>query len=116
MRVVAIVNPISGAGMDPTAAERRVAMIRDELRRRDLRGSIHLTERSNHAWQLATQAAADRADLVIVWGGDGTVNEVGRGLMGTSTALGLIPAGSGNGLAAALAVPRDVHAAIAVAL
>jgi YegS/Rv2252/BmrU family lipid kinase len=116
MKILAIVNPVSGAGMDPSAASHRVAMIRDELKRRDLDGAIQLTERSGHAWQMASRAADDRADLVIVWGGDGTVNEAGRGLAGTSTALGLIPAGSGNGLAGALGVPREPHAAIAVAL
>ena len=45
------------------------------------------------------RAVADRADLVIVWGGDGTLNEVGAALLGTDTAIGLVPAGSGNGLA-----------------
>jgi diacylglycerol kinase (ATP) len=116
MRIVAIVNPISGAGMDSHAAGRRVAMIRDELKRRGLDSTIHLTERAGHARELAAAAAAAHADLVIAWGGDGTVNEVGTGLTGTSTALGLIPAGSGNGLAGALGVPRDPRAAIARAI
>ena len=50
---------------------------------------------------------------MIVWGGDGTVNEAGSVLMGSPTALGLVPAGSGNGLAAALGVSRDPAAALA---
>jgi YegS/Rv2252/BmrU family lipid kinase len=116
MRIVAIVNPVSGAGMDPTVAGQRVAMIRDELRARGLSADIHLTERGGHARELAEQAVAARADLAIAWGGDGTVNEAGGGLAGSPTALGLIPAGSGNGLAAALRVPRDPRGAIAVAL
>ena len=53
---------------------------------------------------------------MIVWGGDGTVNEVGGELAGSSTALGLIPAGSGNGLAGGLGMPRDPHEALATAL
>ena len=116
MRIVAIVNPVSGAGMNPHAATRRIAMIRDDLARRQLEASIHLTERAGHARELARTAVADRTDLVIVWGGDGTVNEVGGALAGSTTALGLIPAGSGNGLAGGLGVPRDPHAAIATAL
>jgi diacylglycerol kinase (ATP) len=56
------------------------------------------------------------AERVVVWGGDGTVNEVGGALLGTSVSLGLVPAGSGNGLAAALRVPRDPRVAIAAAL
>ncbi len=116
MRIAAIINPMSGAGLDPTIAGRRVAMIRDELGRRGLSASIHVTEGPGHGRELAESAVADRAELVIVWGGDGTVNEVGSGLVGTTTALGLIPAGSGNGLAAALGVPKEPHAAIATAL
>ncbi len=116
MHVVAIVNPVSGAGMDPDVAGRRVTMIRDELGRRGLHPLVHLTERRDHARELAAAAVADRAELVIVWGGDGTVNEAGGALAGSTTVLGLIPAGSGNGLANALGVPRDPHAAIAWAL
>jgi len=116
MSIVAIVNPVSGAGMNRHAARRRVDMIRDELARRQLSASIHLTERPRHARDLARAAVAERANLVIVWGGDGTVNEVGGALAGSPTALGLIPAGSGNGLAGGLGVPRDPHAALATAL
>ena len=116
MRIVAIVNPMSGAGMDPAVANGRLAMIRDEVGRRRLDCSVHLTERAGHARELAARAAEDRTDLVIVWGGDGTVNEVGGGLGGSQTAMGLIPAGSGNGLAAALGVSRDPRAALATAL
>ena len=116
MRIAAIVNPVSGAGMDPHAANRRVTLIRDELTRRQLSATIDLTRAAGHARDLARAAVADRADLVIVWGGDGTVNEVGGELAGSPTALGLIPAGSGNGLAGGLGIPRDPQAALATAL
>lgn len=116
MRIVAIVNPKSGAGLQPHAARRRVELIRDELKQRDLSAAIHFTERSGHARELAAAAVADRADLVIVWGGDGTVNEAGSAIAGSTTALGLIPAGSGNGLAGGLGVPRRPRAALAIAL
>ena len=116
MSIVAIVNPMSGAGLDPNVAGQRVAMIRDELQRRKLDATIQLTERSGHGRQLAAAAAAANIDLVIVWGGDGTVNEVGSGLAGSRTALGLIPAGSGNGLAGALGIPRAPQAALATIL
>jgi YegS/Rv2252/BmrU family lipid kinase len=116
MRIVAIVNPLSGAGLDPSVANARVAMIRDELKGRSVDAAITITERAGHAREIAARAAVDGVDLVIVWGGDGTANEVGGALAGTRIPLGLIPAGSGNGLAAALAVPRDPKAAIATAL
>ena len=115
MSIVAIINPISGAGADPASAARRVALVRAEAERRGLRADIHLTERAGHARELAAASAAAGADLVIVWGGDGTINEAGAGLLGSATAIGLVPAGSGNGLANVLAVPRDPLTALAVA-
>jgi diacylglycerol kinase (ATP) len=116
VKVVAIINPISGAGADTHAAERRVALLTAELERRNLHVNIHLTAHAGHAHALGRAAAADLADLVIVWGGDGTVNETGAALLDTRTALGLVPAGSGNGLAAALGTPFEPRAAIAAAL
>ena len=116
MRVVAIINPISGAGMDPSAATRRATLIRDELTKRDLKPSIEITRRGGHARELALAAVQDRADLLIVWGGDGTLNEVGTAAAGSETAIGIIPAGSGNGFAAALGIPRDPVRALAKAL
>jgi YegS/Rv2252/BmrU family lipid kinase len=116
VKLAAIINPISGAGADVHAANRRTAMLREEFDRRRLRGQIALTTGAGHAHQLARLAAEDGADLVIVWGGDGTVNEAGAALIGTDTALGLVPSGSGNGLAASLCCPRDARRAIAAAL
>ena len=116
MKVVAIVNPISGAGADTRAFVGRRALLREELARRGLQGDVHVTHYAGHAHALARAAAADSADLVIVWGGDGTVNEVGTALLDTGSALGLVPSGSGNGLAASLGTPFVARAAIAAAL
>jgi diacylglycerol kinase (ATP) len=115
-QVVAIINPVSGAGMDSSIAERRRSLVARELDRRNLRGDVRLTERGGHARELAAAAAAAAVPLVIVWGGDGTLNEAAGELTGTGSAIGLIPAGSGNGLAASLRVPREPHAALARAL
>ena len=116
MSIVAIINPISGAGADASAAARRSALVRSEAERRGMRAVIHVTERAGHARDLAAASAAAGAELVIVWGGDGTLNEAGTALLGSETTLGVVPAGSGNGLAAALGIPRDPRAALAVAL
>jgi diacylglycerol kinase (ATP) len=113
VQISAIINPVSGAGLDTTAAGRRASLLTDRLRHAGLTASIHFTERAGHARELAAGAVSSRADLVIVWGGDGTLNEAGAALVNSSTALGLVPAGSGNGLAAALGTPRDPEAAIA---
>lgn len=116
MSIVAIINPISGAGANPAVAAQRIALVRLEAERRGLPVEIHLTERGGHARELAAAAAAGGASLVLVWGGDGTINEAGSALRHTGSTLGVVPAGSGNGLAAALAVPRQPSEAIAVAL
>jgi len=113
MHVVAIVNPISGAKASPAAAALRADLLRAEAQRRGLEVDIHLTTHAGHARELATAAAAAGVDLVIAWGGDGTINETGSALVGTGTTLGIVPAGSGNGLANALAVPRLPQAALA---
>ena len=116
MSIVAIINPISGAGADRAAGARRIALVRSEVERRGLRAEIHVTERAGHAHHLAAASAAAGAQLVIVWGGDGTMNEAGAGVLHSDTAVALVRAGSGNGLAAALGVPRDPRAALAIAL
>jgi diacylglycerol kinase (ATP) len=110
--VVAVINPRSGAGLDPQAAVKRTALVRDVFARHRVDGAIHVTERGGHGRELAAAAVAGGADLVVVWGGDGTVNEVGSALVGSNTALGLVPAGSGNGLAASLCVPFEPVAAL----
>jgi YegS/Rv2252/BmrU family lipid kinase len=79
-------------------------------------GTVRLTESRGHALELARAAVAARVDLVCAWGGDGTVNEVARAVVGTGTALGVVPAGSGNGLARELRLPRDPSLAFRVAL
>ena len=93
-----------------------MALLHGELQQRALAADMHLTRGPGHANELARRAVADGAGLVIVWGGDGTVNETGAALMDTGCALGLVPSGSGNGLAAALGTPFEPRAAIAAAL
>ena len=116
MRIAAIINPISGAGADPARGAKRVEVLKEQLERRGLRAAMTITTHAGHARELATAAADEGVDLVVVWGGDGTVNEAGAALLGSETALGLVPAGSGNGLAAALSTPHDPVAAIGRAL
>lgn len=70
------------------------------------------TQHSGHAVELAREYAEKGYDAVFAVGGDGTVNEVGRGLIGTDTALGIIPCGSGNGLARHLGISMDPFKAV----
>ena len=115
MSIVAIINPISGAGANRAAAAARASLVEAEARRRGLKAQVHFTERAGHARELAHASAQAGAGLVIVWGGDGTLNEAGAGLLGSATPLALVPSGSGNGLANALGTPHEPLAALAIA-
>lgn len=75
-------------------------------------GEVFVTERRGHARELATGAVQRGVRLVIAWGGDGTVNEVASALAFGSTPLGIVPSGSGNGLARDLEVAKDAGRAI----
>jgi diacylglycerol kinase family enzyme len=66
------------------------------------------TERKGHAIELTAAAAADRYDVVVAFGGDGTVNEAANGLAGSSTALTCLPGGSNNVFCKMLGIPNDV--------
>jgi YegS/Rv2252/BmrU family lipid kinase len=75
-------------------------------------GVLRSTQREGHARELAREAVADGAELVLAVGGDGTVNEVAEGLLDSETTLGVIPVGSGNGLARTLGIPLDPRRAL----
>jgi diacylglycerol kinase (ATP) len=99
VRVTAILNPRAGLGT------RRA---REALRRTHPawgRIEVHETTHPGHACALARDAAEAGDEAVLAVGGDGTANEVARGLLHSETALGLVPVGSGNGLARTLGVP-----------
>jgi diacylglycerol kinase family enzyme len=70
------------------------------------------TEHKGHGEQLARRAAADNRQLVLAYGGDGTYNEVARGLRGTSTAMGVLPGGTTSVLAYEFGVPRPAVRAL----
>jgi YegS/Rv2252/BmrU family lipid kinase len=77
---------------------------------------VFVTDAVGHARELATAAVTQGARLVMAWGGDGTINEVASALAFSDVALGIIPAGSGNGLARELGVDPRPAVAIADAL
>ena len=123
-RVSVIINPVSGPARRGSGSE-RVELASRALDRLDAKGDIRLTERGGHAHELAMEAVAAGAELVVAWGGDGTINEVARALVQRADeaapgqplpALGIIPGGSGNGLARELRIPFDPQAAIGHAL
>lgn len=101
--IVFIVNPHSG-----TSEKREMpALIDAKVDRRRFNHKVMVTEFQGHAAQVAKECAAKGTDIVVAVGGDGTVNEVARSIVHSQTALGIIPSGSGNGLARHLCIPLD---------
>lgn len=78
--------------------------------------SLHFTEFSGHGGELAKLAISQQATKIIVVGGDGTINEVASELIHKQIPLGIIPIGSGNGLARHLNIPMDFKSALNKAL
>lgn len=98
-----IINPKSGTFSKEGFGER----IRVQLERMGYRVSVKYTRGPGHATVLAAKAARRGVYAVLACGGDGTINEVAAGLINTNTALGILPAGSGNGLARHIGIPVD---------
>ena len=112
MRVAVLMNPVAGGAPPPDALRQRVALARQRLHAAGADGDVLVTAYPGHARELAADAAARGVDVVAAWGGDGTVNEVAGGLVHSGTALGIIPSGSGNGLARLLGIPARPAEAI----
>jgi len=108
--ILTIINPVSGTG-----SKEKIPRLIDTVVDNDRNDvSIILTEYPGHAHEIARQAVNDGIDVVVAIGGDGTVNEVGSALVGTSTALAIVPVGSGNGLARHLRIPMNASRALQV--
>lgn len=107
-RVIFIVNPKSGIFNKENIYE----TIGSSLDTRKYTYDIEFTEKPGHAIEISRHYAVSGADIVVAVGGDGSVNEVAQSLVGTEVALGIIPAGSGNGLAHFLKIPLNHKKAI----
>ncbi|MBI1743312.1 diacylglycerol kinase family lipid kinase [Candidatus Acetothermia bacterium] len=104
-----ILNPACGRGQ----GRKLLTQLQQELAKQKLEYELYRTERPIDATKAATEAGK-RFSVVVAAGGDGTVNEVVNGLVGTGVAFGVIPIGSGNDFAKCLNVPPDVRAAVQI--
>ena len=115
-----IINPISGSKETQNAKRKLPKLIMQTLDSEQWLPNITFTEYAGHAVELARQYARMGFDAVVAVGGDGTVNEVARGLVmgygnrpvSERTALGIMPMGSGNGFARHLGIPIRPQKAI----
>ena len=110
MKARLIINPISGTG-SKRGLDRYVA---DALSPLGWELETTYTQCHGDATRLAAEAVDMDYDAVLAAGGDGTVNETAAALCGSRTALGIIPCGSGNGLARHLGIPIDVREGVKV--
>ena len=110
-----VINPISGAGRADAGGAAEVEAARAAMARGGYDATVVVTTGPGHASEAARRACAEGVALVVAWGGDGTMNEIARVLAFGDVPLALVPAGSGNGLARDLGVPREPMAALAAA-
>ena len=115
MSTAIIINPISG-GARPEAARARAQIALAVVDAHGDPAEVFVTEGVGHARELAKAAVKRGARLVLAWGGDGTINEVASALAFDEVPMGIVPAGSGNGLARELGVHPRPERAIADAL
>lgn len=108
MKIRFIVNPHSGRAARTLPAVRAFAAAH--------LADVVLTAAPLHAAELAARAADDGCEVVVSVGGDGTMNEIAAGLMDRGVTLGLVPCGSGNGLALSLGISRTIPRALQVLL
>lgn len=105
-----IVNPIAGKGENQLAS----SLLEAYFPKAEYAVVIKKTEFIFHANELTKISILEGAEIIVACGGDGTINEVASCLVNTSVILGIVPMGSGNGLASNLKIPKDIRAALAI--
>ncbi len=104
MNYAFILNPVAGRKNDPSFLEK---LIDQFCRENKIKYLLWKTERPGHGRILAEEAVKSGFQCVVAIGGDGTINEIARGLMGTQVPLGIIPKGSANGFSREFGIPLD---------
>jgi len=107
-RIAFIINPNSGTGKK----ESLPTMIQEGLDAKKFQPEIVFTQYRGQGTELAKDFAAKGYEVIVAVGGDGTVNEIASSIIHTNSTLGIIPIGSGNGLARHLNIPMNVKKAI----
>jgi YegS/Rv2252/BmrU family lipid kinase len=107
-KFVYFINPISGTGGKGLLLD----IIKNKTAEKNIPFEILHTNAAGDYAYLKEKIAAEKITDVIVCGGDGTVNQVANGLLGVPVNIGIIPMGSGNGLAFAAKIPKRIHTAL----
>lgn len=109
-KIFFIINPIAGKGKGKIVE----SQIQQFFRSKNIEFQTFLTKKSGHATELVQELITENPTIIVACGGDGTINEVAQALIGTTISLGIIPIGSGNGLAANLHIPKEINKAFEV--
>lgn len=107
-KILFIINPISGT-IKKNKVEEKIELFLDK----SFEKKIIYTNAPKHATQIANENSM-KYNIIVAVGGDGTINEISRGLINKNAAMGIIPLGSGNGLARHLKIPLNVKKAIKI--
>lgn len=111
-KIVFIVNPKSGV----KTKNQLIDKINSILSSKNQPYEIIYTEYAGHGKEIAKELASQKTYMVVAVGGDGSVNEIASGLVHSSTILGIIPTGSGNGFAHHFNIPEKHELAIKILL
>lgn len=107
-KILFIINPISGGTSKRNFPDQAIRYL-DPAK---FCPYFLFTERETHAYELTLEAIQSGVDIIVAVGGDGTVNEVASALEGSDKIMGIIPSGSGNGLARSIGIPMNPMRAI----
>lgn len=105
-----IVNTIAGKGNNIID----LALLESYFKKESYIINIKPTSFKKHAIKLTQESISENADIIVACGGDGTINEVASCLVNTRVILGIIPLGSGNGLASNLNIPKNINKALQI--
>lgn len=106
--ILFIINPISGV----RRGKNLVSNIKKHINKEKFNYQLKFTQYPGHAISLSKEAVEKNMDIIVAVGGDGTINEVASQMIGSSSVLGIVPLGSGNGLARHLGIPRLIPSAM----
>jgi diacylglycerol kinase (ATP) len=111
-KICFIINPISGIAKQKISE----SFIKELIDPAQAEIEISYTKAPKHATELAKDACARGIDIVVAVGGDGSINEVSKGMLYSQSSMAIIPTGSGNGLARNLGIPMNLKESIQLIL
>lgn len=109
-KFIYFINPISGTAGKGLLLE----IIKNKTAEKNIPFEILHTNAAGEYDYLKKKIAAENITDIIVCGGDGTVNQIANALLGTAVNIGIVPMGSGNGLAFAAKIPKRIHKALEI--